>query len=197
MNHYLHLSPMRFTKYIALLVLLLFIAADLSLAKGEARFHNGKLSETEISPDIRPMALDIREMDLVKMVRTGPAEAPRRNEQAATSNSVVIPTAVSRTPLKKLQKAQKRHKRKPFRILGGKRQSLALVLSIFLGVLGIHRFYLGYTGIALIQMLTLGGLFVWFIVDAFRIGYGKLVPIRGPYTYRMGNQADEDEAESK
>jgi hypothetical protein len=32
----------------------------------------------------------------------------------------------------------------------GKSQLVALLLALFVGVLGIHRFYLGYTGIGLI-----------------------------------------------
>jgi hypothetical protein len=40
----------------------------------------------------------------------------------------------------------------------GKSQLVALLLAFFVGVLGIHRFYLGYTGIGIIQLLNLGGL---------------------------------------
>lgn len=190
---------MRYARYIALMNLMLLMTAGSALAKGEARFHNARLSGMEsngyrMSPDIRPMALEASEVNIAEMKRKGPAKARPVNMLAESLAEKVIPSAVSRTPQKKSHKAQRRQKRKPFRIQGGKRQSLALVLSIFLGVIGIHRFYLGYTGIALIQMLTLGGLFVWFIVDAFRIGFGKLMPTRGPYTYHMGNgEGDEEE----
>lgn len=189
---------MRYALHIARLTLMLLMLADLSFARGEASFHHGPTSETESdgplpAPEIRPMALDLAEADLAEMERrTGPAEAPERKLSAGTFKTHTGSSAVSYSPQKTSRKALKRQKRKPFRIFGGKRQSLALVLSIFLGILGIHRFYLGYTGIALIQMLTLGGLLVWFIVDAVRIGTGKLVPIRGPYTYRMGKQGDEE-----
>ena len=103
----------------------------------------------------------------------------------------------SKPNLKPASIAKVRHSRKiksrPLRSHRGKSQKLALVLAIFLGVLGIHRFYLGFTGSGLIQMLSLGGLFIWFIVDAVRIGFGKLVPVRGPYTYRIGKQAEDQE----
>ena len=33
----------------------------------------------------------------------------------------------------------------------------AILLCLFLGSLGIHRFYLGYTLIGVIQLLTFGG----------------------------------------
>ncbi len=66
-----------------------------------------------------------------------------------------------------------------------KRKKTAGVLGIFLGAIGLHRFYLGYTGIALIQivlfalgLLTFGitsvASFIWGIVDAIRILSGKL-----------------------
>jgi TM2 domain-containing membrane protein YozV len=51
---------------------------------------------------------------------------------------------------------------------GGARSKLAAgLLGIFLGAFGIHRFYLGYTGIAVIQ-LVLGLLgFVTFFITSF------------------------------
>ena len=52
---------------------------------------------------------------------------------------------------------------------GGKSQLVALLLALFVGVLGIHRFYLGYTTIGIIQLLTLGGLGIWAIIDWFMI----------------------------
>ena len=45
----------------------------------------------------------------------------------------------------------------------------AILLCFFLGSLGIHRFYLGYTLIGVIQLLTFGGLLIWVIVDLIRL----------------------------
>ena len=41
----------------------------------------------------------------------------------------------------------------------------ALLLSFFLGGLGVDRFYLGYTGLGIAKLLTCGGLGVWSLID--------------------------------
>jgi len=60
-----------------------------------------------------------------------------------------------------------------------KSQLVALLLGIFVGGLGIHRFYLGYTGIGVVQILTLGGCGIWALIDVIRIALGDLVPKDG------------------
>lgn len=61
----------------------------------------------------------------------------------------------------------------------GKSQLVALLLAIFLGVLGVHRFYLGYTGVGIIQLLTAGGCGIWYIIDIIMIAVGDLKPKNG------------------
>lgn len=46
---------------------------------------------------------------------------------------------------------------------------ITLILSIFLGVFGIDRFYLGKILTGIIKFLTLGGLGIWWIIDIFLI----------------------------
>lgn len=52
--------------------------------------------------------------------------------------------------------------------------TVALLLSFFLGYLGIDRFYLGYTGLAIVKLLTFGGCGIWSLIDFILIIVGKL-----------------------
>ena len=58
----------------------------------------------------------------------------------------------------------------------------ALLLCIFLGELGIHRFYLGYTWQGIVQLFTAGGLGIWALIDLIRIITKDLQPKDGSYT---------------
>ncbi|MBW2262265.1 MAG: TM2 domain-containing protein [Deltaproteobacteria bacterium] len=60
-----------------------------------------------------------------------------------------------------------------------KSQSTAFILSYFLGSLGIDRFYLGYTGLGILKLLTCGGFMIWAIVDSILIGMGKMRDAEG------------------
>jgi len=46
---------------------------------------------------------------------------------------------------------------------------VALLLSLFFGFLGIDRFYIGRTRSAIVKLLTLGGLSVWWLSDIILI----------------------------
>ena len=49
----------------------------------------------------------------------------------------------------------------------------AVVLSILLGFLGIDRMYTGRVGLGILKLITLGGVFVWYIVDMCLMGMGS------------------------
>jgi hypothetical protein len=49
----------------------------------------------------------------------------------------------------------------------------ASLLCLFLGVLGVHRFYVGKIGTGVIQLLTGGGLGIWYLVDLVLIIIGR------------------------
>jgi TM2 domain-containing membrane protein YozV/predicted Ser/Thr protein kinase len=58
----------------------------------------------------------------------------------------------------------------------------AFLLALFFGVFGAHRFYVGKTGSAVVQLFTFGGLGVWMLIDwilllckAFHDGQGRRI----------------------
>jgi TM2 domain-containing membrane protein YozV len=55
----------------------------------------------------------------------------------------------------------------------------ALLLSLFLGGLGIDRFYLGYTGLGVAKLLTLGGFGIWALIDFIMIAMRKVTAANG------------------
>lgn len=84
------------------------------------------------------------------------------------------------------------------RALAGDNQIIAAILAFFVGYLGIHRFYLGYTTIGIIQaalfivgfltsFILIGfpiliGLYIWVLIDFIRILTGSLEPKGGSYS---------------
>jgi hypothetical protein len=55
----------------------------------------------------------------------------------------------------------------------------ALLLSIFLGGLGVDRFYLGQTGLGIGKLLTAGGCGIWSLIDLILIAMRKVTDNEG------------------
>jgi hypothetical protein len=56
---------------------------------------------------------------------------------------------------------------------------VALLLSLFVGWLGIDRFYLGYTLLGILKLVTLGGLGIWALIDLILIVIGNMTDAQG------------------
>ena len=54
-----------------------------------------------------------------------------------------------------------------------KSKTMAVLLCLFLGYLGVHRFYVGKKGSGVAQLLTLGGVGIWTLVDLVMILTGS------------------------
>jgi hypothetical protein len=45
----------------------------------------------------------------------------------------------------------------------------------------VDRFYLGYTGLGFLKLLTFGGFGIWWLIDFIMICIGSLEPLNGYY----------------
>ncbi|MDC0662086.1 TM2 domain-containing protein [Marinobacter sp. SS21] len=60
----------------------------------------------------------------------------------------------------------------------------AFLMCFFLGCFGVHRFYVGKIGTGLLQIVTLGGLGIWALIDWIMI-------MCGAFSDKQGNKLTE------
>lgn len=115
-----------------------------------------------------------REMDLTQttaiITESGVLGATRKIEAIAQENSV------NRESIKQGQRKAKTKSEGEGSSSSGKSQIVALVLVLLVGLLGIHRFYLGHIGVGVLMLLTGGLCGILALIDLIRIVTGDLKP---------------------
>ena len=61
----------------------------------------------------------------------------------------------------------------------GKDWLTTLLLSIFLGSLGVDRFYTGHTLLGVLKLITCGGVGIWWLIDVILIAAGSYKDANG------------------
>ena len=56
---------------------------------------------------------------------------------------------------------------------------VTLLLCLFVGTLGVHRFYVGKIGTGILQLITFGGFGIWTLVDIILIACKKFTDANG------------------
>ena len=67
------------------------------------------------------------------------------------------------------------------KIISEKSGLTCLLLLIFLGWLGAHRFYVGKIGTAILYIITFGGVGIWALIDLISIILGNFKDAEGKY----------------
>jgi hypothetical protein len=113
----------------------------------------------------------------------------------STDNSIKIPafpifrpnktsnlTSEIKTTIQESKDPNKKTKNQ--RTTGGKSQIVALILCILLGWIGVHRFYLGYTGTGILYLFTLGLFLIGWLIDLILLIIPNGLTPKGKTSYR-------------
>ena len=124
-------------------------------------------SETDLTTEIKSESLDqVNSLNSQKNIHHHKAESRKQNN------------------IKIYQKKAEKSKKVSSSANGGKLQIVALILCILLGLLGVHRFYLGYTGLGVLYILTLGLFGIGWLIDIILLIIPNGLTPKGKNNYR-------------
>jgi TM2 domain-containing membrane protein YozV len=166
--------------------------------KKEVPATESRVTMQEIMQAIEPLPQDVQQHDqglavasVRKEIYSSKATTPVTDEVAPLTISKDKKRELGRQVKSAIKDYKKQAHNNAQAAGGDKNQLIALLLAIFLGALGIHRFYLGHTGTALLQVLLfvlglfllfpLYALALWVLIDIILIAIGKLTPKGGSY----------------
>lgn len=147
--------------------------------------HEGMVASESIT--VVPDAIITNDATIRNSISISSGLTPAAKASKVKAKVSVMELIKARKELKKTLKADENLKKNEAKglLATGKSQLVALILVIFVGVLGIHRFYLGYTTYGIIQLLTGGGCGIWALIDLVRIATGDLKPMDGDYDEKL------------
>ena len=150
---------------------------------------NTEVREVAVAQETRTVYTDqvVEESVVIDAVETTAVETENEVSNTIVSaknagDQEAAVSAVKDQQVKALKAKESKKAEKSKAPAGGKSQIIALILCFFLGVLGIHRFYLGYTGIGVLMLLTGGLCGILALIDFIRILLGDLGPNGGSYS---------------
>jgi hypothetical protein len=59
-------------------------------------------------------------------------------------------------------------------LVSDKQWVIALILSVFVGTLGIDRFYVGHIGLGVLKLITCGGIGIWWVIDIILVAVDRM-----------------------
>jgi hypothetical protein len=63
--------------------------------------------------------------------------------------------------------------------ISSKKRLITLILCALFGVFGAHRFYVGKAGSGFVQLITIGGLGIWYLIDCIIVIFGEFTDGEG------------------
>ncbi len=156
----------KITHLLTLSLLLTFLSTSISAAP--------KMSPAPVQEELGNAGIEhFQDITLDEFLELTPRKIKEKTGQKLSLKQAVM--------LKAAQKKIRKELKKGGTFAGGKDQLVALVLVLLFGLIGVHRFYLGYIGIGILQIVTLGGCGIWALIDMIRIITGDLQPKNGVY----------------